>query len=424
MKCKWLLAGAFAFLTSTLGLNTSAGVMVEAASLHTVRFTWDIIPSAVDYEFVLLSGEEDTKENVVRRWREFFTNGLTLDLSAYSNLAEEGLYWKVCALDFHGNYIGHFSKPVSIDEDSTFNPAAPLTTTEFEDMDYFPLYPVYSWIPQAGARRHQVQVYRMESGGDVCVRDFYGDDNDVYDWESYTIPGRYYWRVRSCNDEGRATSEWSDASYFYIETPTPIAALGDSITHGGGAVSVPQGYLLYDWETYSPVPVKNLGLSGNTTAEMLERFEDDVLPWQPRVLVIMGGVNDFRAGITGSETVSNLTEIRDKCDAYGIIPVFVTPTPIRPDYMVHRIAGIEVPPSDWLVHFNYINHWVKGQRFHVDVASALQDEEGNLRGNYTTDGLHPDYYGKKYIGENIGRYLEANFAWLTNDLDKKPIPLP
>jgi hypothetical protein len=47
---------------------------------------------------------------------------------------------------------------------------------------------------------------------------------------------------------------------------------------------------------------------------------------------------------------------------------------------------------------------------------------GNLRDTYTTDGLHPDYYGKKYIGEQVGRYLKAHFAWVTNTLTKKPIP--
>ena len=28
----------------------------------------------------------------------------------------------------------------------------------------------------------------------------------------------------------------------------------------------------------------------------------------------------------------------------------------------------------------------------------------------------------KYIGEQVGRYLKAHFAWVTNTLTKKPIP--
>ena len=52
----------------------------------------------------------------------------------------------------------------------------------------------------------------------------------------------------------------------------------------------------------------------------------------------------------------------------------------------------------------------------------LADSNGWLRANYTTDGLHPDYYGKKYIGERVGEYLNAHFAWITKKLTKKPIP--
>lgn len=415
MKRKWLWAGILAFWAGFLGLGMPGGMaeaMGEGHQLRTARFTWDVVPGGVEYEFVLMSGPEDIKANVVHRWREIYTNGVTLNLAPYRKLAEDGLYWKVCALDFHGNYLGRFCQPKPLAEDSEMDPEAPLPTTEFEEMDYMPLYPVFSWIPQAGARYYEVKVYRETAAGPQCVRVLSAEDYDVYDYDAYTEPGSYYWQVRAVNDGGRPTSSWSEPSHFRIETPTPFAALGDSITHGGGAVSVPQSYLLYDWETYSDVPVKNLGLSGNTTEEMLERFEDDVLPWKPRVLVIMGGVNDFRVGVPGTETVNNLIAIREKCNAYGIIPVFATVTPINPEYMVHRVAGITVPPDDWQMHFDYINDWVKSQQFNVDVTGALQDENGELRQSFTTDGLHPDYYAKKYMGETIGNYLQANFAWV------------
>ena len=69
--------------------------------------------------------------------------------------------------------------------------------------------------------------------------------------------------------------------------------------------------------------------------------------------------------------------------------------------------------------------WAEIRRTYADLtilATALTDSLGNLRSNYTTDGLHPDYYGKKYIGEQVGRYLQLHFSWITNTLTKKPIP--
>ena len=391
--------------------------------LKNVQLMWKEIPSAVRYQVVILKSAEDTPENIVLTYEQVYTNGLTVDLSGFGPEAN-GFYWKICPLDYNGRPVGnwHFTKPRAITDGGKINVTAPRPTTQFERMDYMPLYPVFSWIPYGRAKQHEVQVYKVTAEGDQLIRTLQGGEYDVYEDGGYHTPGKYYWRVRSLNSDGGPLSGWSEKSYFTISgEATPIAALGDSITHGGGAMSVSPGYLLYDWESYSQVPVKNLGYSGNTTAAMLERFERDVLPASPRVLVVMGGVNDYRLGTFGSHTVANLQAIKEKCDAYGIIVVFLTVTPINPSYMVNR-AHIEQPPYDWQMHQQYINSWIMKQQYHLDVSTALTDSLGNLRTSYTTDGLHPDYYGKKYIGEQVGRYLQMHFAWITNKLKKKPIP--
>jgi len=104
---------------------------------------------------------------------------------------------------------------------------------------------------------------------------------DVYDDRAYRTPGHYVYRVRGVTAAGAPLSDWSEEGSFDVAGNTPIAALGDSITHGGGAITLPPSYTLYDWETYCAVPVKNLGRSGDTTADLLARFDSDVLPFAP-----------------------------------------------------------------------------------------------------------------------------------------------
>ena len=181
---------------------------------------------------------------------------------------------------------------------------------------------------------------------------------------------------------------------------------------------MPPSYLLYDWETYCTVPVKNLGRSGDTTADMLARFEHDVLPFAPRVLIIMGGVNDYRSGVYGAESVRHLAALRDKCRAYGITPVFLTATPIRPALMAARM-DIMTPPADWWTHRDYINNWVMQQEYSVDVSTVLSDADGELEAEYTTDGLHPDLVGKKYIGQTVDAYLRTHFAYAADEAERR-----
>ena len=401
----------FCFFIAVFILCCSIADSVAGAAespINKVRLTWPLVPSAVKYQVVILRSDLDYESNIALTIDQIFTNGVEVDLSRFGD-AKEGFYWKYCPLNFEGKPLGHFSKPKPITEGTAINPTAPLPTTEFAQMADFPLYPVYSWVPTCGAKHHEVQIYRQnkETGRYNLIREIMGEEYTAYEYSGYTVPGEYYWRVRSVTEGGTPLSDWSEESHFRIKDKVTVAALGDSITHGGGAMSVPPGYCLYDWETYSPVPIKNLGLSGNTTEMMLKRFKTDVLPFHPKILVIMGGVNDFRGETFGWSIVQNLAAIRDLCYSYSIVPVFATVTPINA-YML-ELRGVEFAPSDWKVHQEFVNDWVMKQKYHVDVSTALTDDDGNLRSMYSTDGLHPDFYGKKHIGETIGRYLLQHF---------------
>jgi lysophospholipase L1-like esterase len=381
---------------------------VQAASVRKVRLDWAAVPGAVRYELVLLKADKNDPVDVLSRQKYIFTNGCEVDLSGYGK-EKENFCWKVCGLDYNGNRISSYT-PLTHVIDGDINPQAPKPTTEFEKMRYAPLYPVYSWIPVLGSDNYEVQIWRKPLvGAPQLIRDLYGTGTDYYDDAGYTEPGAYYWQVRALDTNGNAVSEWSEPADFHVTRPTAVAALGDSITHGGGAISTPPGYRLYDWESYADVAIKNLGYSGDTVEAMADRFERDVLPFSPRILIIMGGVNNYRAGDSAWSIIHTLAVIRNKCRSYGIIPVFATVTPLNPDDIA-RCNFIQMPPDDWLTRQQTINNWIMSQPYSVDVTGQLTDDNGWMKGSCTTDGLHPDYDGKKYMGETIAKYLHAHFA--------------
>ena len=287
--------------------------------------------------------------------------------------------------------------------------AAPNPTTEFEAMAFSPVYPTYSWEPLANTEFYLVQVLNSEG---AVVRELLNSESlsRVTDWQPFNEIGNFYWRVCVVDKNKKQLSEWSEKKLISVKAPVTFAALGDSITHGG-ANFIPAGQLSCQWETFCNLQIKNIGRSGDTTAMMIERFERDVLPFQPKILIIMGGTNDIRGGATAEQVIKNYEILRDKCKANNIIPVFCTITPMNEDKMQRR--GIPFKKS-WKVERPKINAWILQNEFSIDVVSRLEDENGELRAELTPDGLHPDLRGKMFIGSAVEKSLtEKYFNFIT-----------
>lgn len=294
----------------------------------------------------------------------------------------------------------------SVDAAKKFPP--PIPTAEFGQMDFMQLYPTYSWEPVPLTQFYMVQVVKVEEPRDKIVRELLNTEafNRTTDWTPFTEPGEYYWQVRVVDKNHKPLSDWSVPKYFTVTAPVKFAVLGDSISHGGASY-IPAGQLSCQWETYSDVPIKNLARSGDTTKQILERFDRDVLAFKPQVLVIMAGINDIRLGLTSDVIIKNLEAVRDKCLANDITPVFCTILPMNPE-LIHRV-GISLAEGDWRETREKINFWIKKTPYFVDTATPLTDDFGYLKAELTPDGLHPALRGKKILGELISDYLKKNF---------------
>lgn len=155
--------------------------------------------------------------------------------------------------------------------------------------------------------------------------------------------------------------------------------------------------------------VVNRGITGETTTQMLYRFQSDVLALHPSALVIQAGINDLvAAGLAPSEealiyqnTVFNLATMVDQAKSSGIHVILLTITPpaspgiIRRFVWSDRIATLvaEANRKLLLLHAPPMVHV-------IDTQQVLQTAPGVWKTNVILDTLHFTPAG----------YAELNYA--------------
>ncbi|MEN6567440.1 MAG: GDSL-type esterase/lipase family protein [Veillonellales bacterium] len=381
-----------------------------------VQLLWQNAEDAVMYELeiatVPLRGNQPAPQSLtVYRTTEVYTPGIELDLDLFDGQNQNRLYYRVRPLDLDKNPIAAFTQPAALSQ-GNFNPPKPTPTAYF-NRRLTPLYPVYSWIPVLNAARYEVEITdripeNPNGTSPSCyrIRSYSVDQGfDCYDTHAYTEDGIYYWRVIAFDGDGQPLGGYSDAISFKVQTgPRNWAVFGDSITHGGGAISNPPSDSRFDYSSYLPFPVKNLGRSGDTAAALAERFESDVLPFHPRYLFILGGSNSIREGVSAEDVIESLEQIKQKCRANGITPIFLTLPPVNPE----RIARVFNQPTtdNWQEELAKVNQYIKAQTYSIDIYAKLVNDQGILPVKYAQDGLHPDIAGKKIMGRAVRSFLK------------------
>lgn len=387
---------------------------------------WHSIPNAVLYEVELLSapperegGTETSSTDHLMSTRNVFTNGWQCDLRAYQSY--EKIYWRVRALGLKNEPIGEFSvaEPLYLDKSAEI-PNRPIPNTYDQILNFRqPLYPVYQWIPLNGVTRYEVELLTelpaQEHGTDADPNRAWAetitDTNAIYDEYARPYAGTYYWRVRGLDAKNNTVGTWSDLASFTVELPPSenriyAAALGDSITHGGGAISSSPAFLEYTYTTYLPFDCINLGRSGDTAHTTLERFEQDVLPLHPMNLLILTGSNSLRAnGITAQDIIDDLDELQKKCLAHDIRPILLTLLPLNPERI--SLAFHSETDLSWKWKMTAVNTWIRSQEWHVDMEPYFYDRQKHILDPLlSTDGLHPDITGKRMMAEIINAHRD------------------
>ena len=164
-----------------------------------------------------------------------------------------------------------------------------------------------------------------------------------------------------------------------------VVFMGDSIT---------QGWRIEGPDTYFPgKPYFNRGISGQTTPQMVLRFRQDVIALQPKVVIILAGINDV-AGNTGPETLEQIEDnLSSMAELAAVSHIRVVLCSVLPAFYFPWSPGLA--PAAKVVA---LNKWIKAYaaekgHVYVDYHSAMKDERDGLPANLSKDGVHPNASG-------------------------------
>ena len=385
---------------------------------------WHKVPGAVCYELEILSapptdegGTAFSPQNHLFDTRQIFTNGYQVDLRPFANLPV--VYWRARALGLHLEPIGEFSpaEPIYLDASLPLPDKPIINIFDQEDDFTMPIYPAFEWIPLHDGKRYEVELMveppaeenNTEPSPNRVWSMITSDLTSTYDEYARRYAGEYYWRVRAIDDKGNTIGRYSDTEEFVVKeqkSRPKVIAFGDSITHGGGEVSYSPRSLEYSYTSYLDFPALNLGHSGDTTRTTLERFNEDVLPFNPENLLIMTGSNSLRSSmISANDMISDLAEIGRLCEEHDIRPIFLTLMPINPDNIMFAFQT----PTDinWHAKMSAVNDFIRTQPYFIDLEPYFYDAEHKvLDTTLSADGLHPGIRGKKLMAEIINLHKD------------------
>jgi acyl-CoA thioesterase I len=169
-----------------------------------------------------------------------------------------------------------------------------------------------------------------------------------------------------------------------------VVFLGDSIT---------DYWKLADY--FPGRPYINRGIDGQTTPQMLVRFQRDVIRLHPKVLVVLAGTNDV-AGVTGpasdDEIEANWATMAELATAHEIRMVFASLLPVN-NYTADARESYALRPRRRILALNaWLKNFCAKKGFvYLDYFSAMVDREGMLERGLSDEGLHPNAAGYKVM---------------------------
>jgi acetyl esterase/lipase/lysophospholipase L1-like esterase len=204
-------------------------------------------------------------------------------------------------------------------------------------------------------------------------------------------------RQRQKEAEERFRNDWANLSRFENENKKlgPPKAGENRVVFMGNSITA--GWIGTDPDFFASNGYIDRGIGGQTTPQMLLRFKQDVIDLQPKVVVILAGINDI-AGNTGpmtpKATMDNLSGMALLAKAHGIKVILCS---VLPAYDFPWRPGLE--PAEKVIALNKMiqDFAHENKMIYLDYFSSLVDERHGMKKDYASDEVHPTLKGYKVM---------------------------
>lgn len=179
-----------------------------------------------------------------------------------------------------------------------------------------------------------------------------------------------------------------------------IVFLGDSITE------------YYNLENYyeDDYNYVNSGVGGNQTHDILKDMNNRVYVYNPSQVFLLIGTNDIRYSVEDEKIVDNIVKIikgikknrpRAKIYLESIYPINDTDNDKINNELIDRRTNEEIMK----INKNLKKKCKEEEVEYIDLYNELIDEDGNLKLDYTKEGLHISDEGYEKVTEIIKKYI-------------------
>jgi len=194
-----------------------------------------------------------------------------------------------------------------------------------------------------------------------------------------------------------------NAAIVAAKKKVDVVFIGNSIT---------EGWVKSHPEFFSENNYTGRGISGQTTSQMLLRFQQDVVALKPKLVVINGGTNDIaqNTGVYDPDfSFNNIKAMADIAQSNGIRVMIASVLPAASFPWRKEVSDVPQKVdalNNRLKQYAYINKIT-----FIDYNTAMRDEKGGMRESLAKDGIHPTPAGytimepivKKAINKALGK---------------------